>query len=193
MKKWKESVICSIIQLIAISWTVAHQAPLSMEFSRWEYCSVLPFPSPGDLSDLHEHRQYIWESSEFCGWHESTAHMGCLTSALLHSEANILSLGRGNTHLKGHQNKVGSDPQGFCLNNLGSDPTPDRAVMTIAQGGIPCSHPAPALAPPCPAQSSTKMRAPSIPSRKIWHILMSNPAHPSKDLCRCSLHAEAPR
>ena len=30
-------------------WTVAHQAPLSMEFSRQEYWSGLPFPSPGDL------------------------------------------------------------------------------------------------------------------------------------------------
>ena len=31
--------------------TVAHQAPLSMEFSRQEYWSVLPFISPGDLPD----------------------------------------------------------------------------------------------------------------------------------------------
>ena len=31
------------------SWTVAHQAPLSMGFSRQEYWSGLPFPSPGDL------------------------------------------------------------------------------------------------------------------------------------------------
>ena len=30
-------------------WTVAHQAPLSMEFSRQEYWSGLPFPSSGDL------------------------------------------------------------------------------------------------------------------------------------------------
>ena len=32
-------------------WTVAYQAPLSMEFSRQEYWSALPFPSPGDLPD----------------------------------------------------------------------------------------------------------------------------------------------
>ena len=32
-------------------WTVAHQAPLSMGFSRQEYWSGLPFPSPGDLPD----------------------------------------------------------------------------------------------------------------------------------------------
>ena len=30
-------------------WTVVHQAPLSMEFSRQDYWSGLPFPSPGDL------------------------------------------------------------------------------------------------------------------------------------------------
>ena len=32
-------------------WTVARQASLSMEFSRKEYWSGLPFPSPGDLPD----------------------------------------------------------------------------------------------------------------------------------------------
>ena len=32
-------------------WTVTHQAPLSMRFSRQEYWSGLPFPSPGDLPD----------------------------------------------------------------------------------------------------------------------------------------------
>ena len=32
-------------------WTVAHQAPLSMGFSRQEYWSGLPFPPPGDIPD----------------------------------------------------------------------------------------------------------------------------------------------
>ena len=32
-------------------WTVARQAPLSMEFSRQEFWSGLPFPPPGDLPD----------------------------------------------------------------------------------------------------------------------------------------------
>ena len=36
---------------LAIPWTAACQAPLSMGFSRQEYWSGLPFPSPGDLSD----------------------------------------------------------------------------------------------------------------------------------------------
>ena len=34
-----------------ISWTVARQAPLLMDFSKQEYWSGLPFPSLGDLSD----------------------------------------------------------------------------------------------------------------------------------------------
>ena len=33
-------------------WTVAHQTPLSMEFSRQEDWSGLPFPPAGDLPDL---------------------------------------------------------------------------------------------------------------------------------------------
>ena len=39
----------SPVRLFATPWTVAHQAPPSMEFSRQEYWSGLPFPSPGDL------------------------------------------------------------------------------------------------------------------------------------------------
>ena len=41
----------SLVQLFATPWTVAHQAPPSMEFSRQEYWSGLPLPSPGDLPD----------------------------------------------------------------------------------------------------------------------------------------------
>ena len=33
-------------------WTISHQVPLSMGFSRQEYWSKLPFPSPGDLPNL---------------------------------------------------------------------------------------------------------------------------------------------
>ena len=39
----------SRVRLFATPWTVALQAPLSMGFSRQEYWSGLPFPSPGDL------------------------------------------------------------------------------------------------------------------------------------------------
>ena len=39
----------SRIRLFVTLWTVAHQSSLSMEFSRYEYWSGLPFPSAGDL------------------------------------------------------------------------------------------------------------------------------------------------
>ena len=39
----------SRVRLFAIPWTIAHQDPLSMGFSRQEYWRGLPFPSPGDL------------------------------------------------------------------------------------------------------------------------------------------------
>ena len=47
---WKcESL--SLVQIFVTLGTVAHQAPLSMAFSRQEHWSGLPFPSPGDLPD----------------------------------------------------------------------------------------------------------------------------------------------
>ena len=44
-----ESISHSAVPDSAIPWTAAHQAPLSMRFSRQGYWSGLPFPSPGDL------------------------------------------------------------------------------------------------------------------------------------------------
>ena len=46
------AVLCvlSHVWLFATPWTRAHQAPLSMEFSRQEYWSGLPFPTPGKSS-----------------------------------------------------------------------------------------------------------------------------------------------
>ena len=41
----------SHVRLFAAPWTVAYHAPLSMGFSRQEYWSGLPFPSPEDLPD----------------------------------------------------------------------------------------------------------------------------------------------
>ena len=43
---------CSVVSdSFVIPWTVAHQTPLSTEFSRQEYWSGLPFPSPGNIPD----------------------------------------------------------------------------------------------------------------------------------------------
>ena len=49
--KWTEVNSLSCVWLFATPWTVAHQAPPSMGFSRQEYWSGLPFPSPGHLPD----------------------------------------------------------------------------------------------------------------------------------------------
>ena len=51
--KWKVKVkSLSCVRLLAIPWTPAHQAPLSMGFSRQEYWSGVPLPSPNMLSRL---------------------------------------------------------------------------------------------------------------------------------------------
>ena len=48
---WSEVKSLSRIWLFATPWTIACKTPLSMEFSRQEYWSGLPFPFPGDLPD----------------------------------------------------------------------------------------------------------------------------------------------
>ena len=50
-RKWSEVKLLSRVRLFATPWTVAYQASPSMGFSRQEYWSGLPFPSPGDLPD----------------------------------------------------------------------------------------------------------------------------------------------
>ena len=42
-------MLISHVHLFVTPWTVACQAPLSLGFSKQEYWSGLPFPSPGDL------------------------------------------------------------------------------------------------------------------------------------------------
>ena len=47
-----ECALCSVMADSVTPWSVARQAPLSMEFSRQEYWRGEPFPSTGDLLDL---------------------------------------------------------------------------------------------------------------------------------------------
>ena len=44
-------LVSKLCPTLVTPWTVACQAPLSVEFSRQEYQRGLPFPSPGDLPD----------------------------------------------------------------------------------------------------------------------------------------------
>ena len=50
----------SVVWLFATPWTVAHQAPLSMGFSRQEYGSGLPFPPPGNLPNPGTESLYVY-------------------------------------------------------------------------------------------------------------------------------------
>ena len=45
----KETKSLTHVRLFVTPWTVAYQGPLSMGFSKQDYWSGLPFPSPGDL------------------------------------------------------------------------------------------------------------------------------------------------
>ena len=49
-KEWVKVKLLSRVQLFVTPWTIAYQVPLSMGFSRQEYWSELPFPSPGESS-----------------------------------------------------------------------------------------------------------------------------------------------
>ena len=51
VKERKKVKLLSRVRLFATPRTVAYQDPLSLGFSRQEYWSGLPFPSPGDLPD----------------------------------------------------------------------------------------------------------------------------------------------
>ena len=42
-------VLAQLCPTLWTLWTIAHQAPVSMEFSRQEYWNGLPFPTPGDI------------------------------------------------------------------------------------------------------------------------------------------------
>ena len=56
LSHWAQGLLCEWVKLfsrarlLATPRTVAYQAPQSMEFSRQEYCSGLPFPPPGSLN-----------------------------------------------------------------------------------------------------------------------------------------------
>ena len=69
--------LLSHVRLFVTPWTVANQAPRSMKFSRQEYWSRLPFPSPRDLPNpgiepsLPHCRQTLYHLSHQGSWKES--------------------------------------------------------------------------------------------------------------------------
>ena len=64
----------SHVRLFATLWTVTYKAPPSMGFSRQEYWSGLPFPSPGNLPDPGIElgspalRAEVWPKRLLCPW-----------------------------------------------------------------------------------------------------------------------------
>ena len=67
-------ISCSAKSNSVTPWTIARQAPLSMEFSSQEYCSGLPCPSPGDLPNLGtEPRSPALAGRFFTVWATSTS------------------------------------------------------------------------------------------------------------------------
>ena len=71
------SLVAKLCLTLVIPWTVACQAPLSMEFSRQEYWSGLLFPSPGDLPDPGiEPRSAALQADSFTIWATREAQEG---------------------------------------------------------------------------------------------------------------------
>ena len=64
--KWKVKVkSLSRARLLVTPWTAAHQAPPSMGFSRQEYWSAVPLPSPSSLAELSQITNYCLLINEF--------------------------------------------------------------------------------------------------------------------------------
>ena len=88
---WTYVCLCaqmiSCVQLLATLWTVALQVPLSMGFSRQEYCSGFPFPSPGDLPDPGLNTQLLhilhWQMGSL-----PLCHLGSPELGIFHPEQN---------------------------------------------------------------------------------------------------------
>ena len=57
--------LCSGVFDSVTPWSVAHQAPLSMEFSRQEYWSGLPFPPPRDLPDPESSLSLLYWQADY--------------------------------------------------------------------------------------------------------------------------------
>ena len=79
----EQMYMCSVTHscpTLATSWTIAHQAPLSMEFFRQEYWSALPFPVSGIFSTQRSNPCLLhWQADSL-----SLCHMGsCIQRPLL--------------------------------------------------------------------------------------------------------------
>ena len=68
-----EQPMCLSAQSCPTLWTIACQAPLSMEFFRQEYWNGLPFPTSGDLSDPGINLHFLnWQACLFFFFYHGT-------------------------------------------------------------------------------------------------------------------------
>ena len=81
--------VLSRAQLFVTPWTVACQAPLSIEFLRQEYWSKLPFPPPGDLPEPGTKPTFL-ESPHWKADSLPLYHLGSPTICGLKSTSNML-------------------------------------------------------------------------------------------------------
>ena len=79
----------SRVRLCATPWTVAHHAPLSMGFSRQEYQSRVPFPSPGDLPNPGIEPAVLTSSTLAGGFFTTKGDFKAPTTGLLFSVFNV--------------------------------------------------------------------------------------------------------
>ena len=185
---WKKVKVKSLsrVWLFATPWTVAYQAPPSMGFSKQEYWSGLPFPSPGDLSDpgiepgfpalqanaltseppgkpqWKTKGAYIWVSFRLELQMPTALDLCQCTDHTCFSTPCHWSKGLG--AWKRGKNPLKGDRASFFSGNLKADLTPNRSVMATGQRGSPASDLVPTLAPPSLAPLPIK----GIASNTSW-------------------------
>ena len=106
----------SHVPLFATSWTIARQAPLSMGFSRHEYWSGRPFPSPGDLPNSGTEPASLhllhWQAQFFP---TLSLPVGCFLArkTLLVAPRSVVRLAQRRYLRRWHQSEVLCAPRGF--------------------------------------------------------------------------------
>ena len=82
--------VITLCNLFATSWPVASQAPLSMKFSRQEYWSGLPLPTPGDAPDPGKEPPSLASPALIGRFFTTSTTWGALTPAECHSKAGVV-------------------------------------------------------------------------------------------------------
>ena len=114
-----ENEAASVVWLFATPWTVACQALPSVGFSRQEYCSVLPFSSPGDLPDSGKLRTRYLQQVSSVSLHASPNLYPLLIGQFLHFLQDFLGK-RVSDWLCGNHHPCGGEcfAPGYCVGYL---------------------------------------------------------------------------